>query len=210
MTELETWFERMPAVAILRGVRPDEVVEIGDALYEAGIGIIEVPLNSPDPLTSINKLSAHCGDRCVIGAGTVLSPADVDAVADAGGKIIVTPNTNTNVIKRSIERGTLPMPGWATATDAFAAYGAGARYLKLFPASTYGTDHVKAVAAVLPGDAKILAVGGVGAETVQQWIDVGVDGFGMASNLYKPGFSAEEVSVRAAEIVSAIQATKEG
>ena len=210
MKELETWFERMPVVAILRGVKPDEVIEIGEALYKAGIGVIEVPLNSPDPLESINKLSTTMGDRCVVGAGTVLSVEDVDAVADAGGLIAVTPNTNPQVIERSIERSMVPMPGWATPTDAFAAYDAGARYLKLFPAATYGVGHIKAVSAVLPADVKVLAVGGVGADNVKEWLDAGVDGFGMATNVYKPGFSAGEVFQYASEIVSAIENARNG
>lgn len=208
MKELEIWFERMPVVAILRGVKPDEVVDIGEALYRAGVGVIEVPLNSPDPLASIEILGKTMGDRCVVGAGTVLTVEDADNVADVGGKIAVTPNTNVDVIKRSIERGMVPMPGWATATDAFEAYYAGARYLKLFPAATYGVGHVQAVSAVLPADVKLLAVGGAGATNVKEWLDAGVDGFGMASNVYKPGFSAEDVFQRASEIVSAIEAER--
>lgn len=205
MKELEAWFERMPAVAILRGVRTDEVVEIGETLYEAGMGVIEVPLNSPDPFASIEKLSEAMGDRCVVGAGTVLTIQDADRVADAGGRIAVTPNTNPDVIKRSIARGMVPMPGWATPTDAFQAYDAGARYLKLFPAATYGVGHVRAVSAVLPADAKLLAVGGAGVDNIKEWLDAGVDGFGMASNVYKPGYSAKEVFERARGIVEAIE-----
>jgi len=210
MKELETWFERMPVVGILRGVKPDEVIDIGEALYKAGIGIIEVPLNSPEPLESINKLSVAMGDRCIVGAGTVLTVKDADNVADAGGVIAVTPNTNTAVIKRSLERGMTPMPGWATATDAFEAYDAGARYLKLFPAATYGVGHVKAVSAVLPDDVRLLAVGGAGASNIQEWLDAGVDGFGMATNVYKPGFSAGEVFQRACEIVDAVKSARNG
>ena len=208
MKQLEAWFERMPTVAILRGVKPDEVVDIGEALYKAGMGVIEVPLNSPEPLVSISKLSEALGDRCVIGAGTVLTTEQVDEVADAGGIIAVTPNTNTDVIKRSIERGMVPMPGWATPTEAFQAYFAGARYLKLFPAASYGVGHVKAVKAVLPSDAKLLAVGGAGADNINAWLEAGVNGFGMASNLYKPGFSAGEVFQRASEIVAAIETAR--
>ena len=121
MTEkLESWFATMPVIAILRGVRPEEVVGIGEAVYKAGIGIIEVPLNSPDPLASIKNLAQALGDRCVIGAGTVLTEADVVAVAAAGGEIIVSPNTNLEVIKQSLALGLVPMPGWATVTEAFA------------------------------------------------------------------------------------------
>jgi 2-dehydro-3-deoxyphosphogalactonate aldolase len=206
--KLENWFAQMPVVAILRGVRPEEVLEIGEALYRAGIGIIEVPLNSPDPLTSIKTLAQAMGDRCVIGAGTVLTEADVVGVAAAGGEIIVSPNTNAAVIERSLESGLVPMPGWATATDAFAAYQAGARYLKLFPAATYGAGHIKGVRAVLPNDCKLLAVGGVGADAADEWLQAGVDGFGIGSEIYKPGYSAEQVYQSAAAIVAAITAVK--
>jgi 2-dehydro-3-deoxyphosphogalactonate aldolase len=209
MTEkLENWFAQMPVVAILRGVRPEEVLEIGEALYSAGIGIIEVPLNSPEPLTSIKTLAQAMGDRCVIGAGTVLTEADVVGVAAAGGEIIVSPNTNLVVIDRSLEAGLVPMPGWATATDAFAAYQAGARYLKLFPAATYGSGHIKGVRAVLPNDCKLLAVGGVGADAADEWLKAGVDGFGIGSEIYKPGYSAEQVYQSAAAITAAITAVK--
>lgn len=207
MTEqLETWFSTMPVIAILRGVRPEEVVEIGEALYRAGIGIIEVPLNSPEPLVSINNLAQALGDRCVIGAGTVLTEADVVAVAAAGGEIIVSPNTNIEVIKQSLELGLVPMPGWATVTEAFLAYQTGARYLKLFPAATYGPGHIKASRAVLPDQCKLLAVGGVGADMAEQWLGAGIHGFGVGSELYKPGDSAEQVYESARAVVEAITA----
>lgn len=209
MTEkLENWFAQMPVVAILRGVRPEEALDIGEALCSAGIGIIEVPLNSPDPLTSIKTLAQAMGDRCVIGAGTVLTEADVAGVAKAGGEIIVSPNTNVAVIEHSLEAGLVPMPGWATATEAFAAYQAGARYLKLFPAATYGSGHIKGVRAVLPNDCKILAVGGVGADAADEWLAAGVDGFGIGSELYRPGHSAEQVYRSATAIVTAIAAAR--
>lgn len=209
MTEkLENWFAKMPVVAILRGVQPEEVLDIGEALYSAGIGIIEVPLNSPDPLTSIKTLAQAMGDRCVIGAGTVLTEADVVGVTAAGGEIIVSPNTNAAVIERSLVAGLVPMPGWATATEAFAAYRAGARYLKLFPAATYGSGHIKGVRAVLPNDCKVLAVGGVGADAADEWLQAGVDGFGIGSEIYKPGYSAEQVHQSATAIVTAIAAVR--
>lgn len=209
MTEkLENWFAKMPVVAILRGVQPEEVLDIGEALYSAGIGIIEVPLNSPDPLTSIKTLAQAMGDRCVIGAGTVLTEADVVGVTAAGGEIIVSPNTNAAVIERSLVAGLVPMPGWATATEAVAAYRAGARYLKLFPAATYGSGHIKGVRAVLPNDCKVLAVGGVGADAADEWLQAGVDGFGIGSEIYKPGYSAEQVHQSATAIVTAIAAVR--
>lgn len=205
MNKLEEWFERMPVVAILRGIRPDEVVEIGEALYRAGIGIMEVPLNSPDPLLSIERLRGAMGNRCVVGAGTVLTDEDVVGVAQAGGEIAVSPNTNADLIQRSIELGLTPMPGWATATDAFLAYQAGARYLKLFPAATYGPGHVYALSAVLPKDTKLLAVGGVGASVASQWLQAGITGFGIGTEIYVPGRSASEVFERAGQVVAAIK-----
>jgi 2-dehydro-3-deoxyphosphogalactonate aldolase len=208
--KLESWFAQMPVVAILRGVRPEQVVAIGEALYKAGIGIIEVPLNSPEPMESIKSLADALGDRCVIGAGTVLTEADAEGVAAAGGQIAVSPNTDPAVITRSLALGMVPMPGWATVTEALIAYQAGARYLKLFPAATYGPEHVKGASAVLPTDCKVLAVGGVGANSAAAWLSAGVDGFGIGSELYKPGDSAEQVHQRAVAVVAAFKTAREG
>jgi 2-dehydro-3-deoxyphosphogalactonate aldolase len=208
--KLESWFAQMPVVAILRGVRPEQVVAIGEALYKAGIGIIEVPLNSPEPMESIKSLADALGDRCVIGAGTVLTEADAEGVAAAGGQIAVSPNTDPAVITRSLALGMVPMPGWATVTEALVAYQAGARYLKLFPAATYGPEHVKGASAVLPTDCKVLAVGGVGANSAAAWLSAGVDGFGIGSELYKPGDSAEQVHQRAVAVVAAFKTAREG
>ena len=198
------WMESMPIVAILRGVTPAEADEIGAAVHRAGIGIIEVPLNSPDPLLSIRALVDSLGQECVVGAGTVLTTDAVEQVADAGGEIIVSPNTNTDVIARSVELGLTPMPGWGTPSEAFAAYQAGARYLKLFPASTFGPAHIRASRAVLPADARILAVGGAGAHNLPEWLQAGAEGFGIGSELYKPGFSADQVFATATQVVSAV------
>ena len=209
MTEkLEAWFARMPVVAILRGVGPEEVVAIGEALVNAEIGIIEVPLNSPEPYDSIRRLTDTLGDRAIVGAGTVMTLEQAEAVAEAGGEIAVTPNTNPAIIKRSIELGMLPMPGWATPTEAFAAYHAGARYLKLFPASTYGPGHIKAVSAVLSDECKLLAVGGVGASVAPAWLQAGIDGFGIGSELYSRGDSAEEVAAAAVKVVATIRSAR--
>ncbi len=203
--DLTAWFEKMPVVAIIRGVQPGEAVDIGQAIFEAGIGIIEVPLNSPEPFSSIRNLSVDLGEDCVIGCGTLTNQEDAKRVADAGGQIAVTPNTKVGVIKRSIELGMIPMPGWATPSEAFKAYEAGARYLKLFPAATYGADHIKAVKAVLPNDAKVLAVGGAGAGNAREWLAAGADGFGIGSDIYKAGRSAEDVHKRSKSIVEAIR-----
>lgn len=208
-TLLESWLDKVPVVAIIRGVKPEEAAEIGAAILEAGVGVIEVPLNSPQPFQSIENLSQSLGDRCVIGCGTLLSVEDAQRVADAGGTIAVTPNTNVSVIKRCIELSMIPMPGWATPSEAFAAYHAGARYLKLFPAGTYGAGHVKALRAVLPTDTKVLAVGGVGAHNAAEWLAAGVNGFGIGSEIYKAGRSATEVYQRTSEIVESIKAAQQ-
>ena len=205
MNKLENWFKKMPVIAILRGIKPSEVVAVGSALYEAGIGIIEVPLNSPEPLVSIEKLAKVLGNECVIGAGTVLSETDVTLIANAGGEIVVAPNTNIDVIQKSIALGLTPMPGWSSATEAFAAYQAGARYLKLFPATTYGTQHVRAIRAVLPTDSKLLAVGGISADATAEWLQAGIDGFGIGTEIYTPGASIQEVCKHANSVVAKIQ-----
>jgi 2-dehydro-3-deoxyphosphogalactonate aldolase len=196
-------FAEMPLVAILRGVTPDEVVALADALIEADIRIVEVPLNSPQPLVSLSRLADRFAGRLVCGAGTVLTPRDVDAVADAGGQIVVSPDTSPAVIRRTVKRGLTPLPGFATATEAFAALEAGATHLKLFPATTYGPGHVTALTAVLPANTRILAVGGVGPEQMADWWAAGVRGFGLGSDLYKAGRSVEDVFARAKAAVKA-------
>ena len=190
-------------IAILRGIRPDEILDVAQALVEAGVRGIEVPLNSPDPLVSIQRLTEKYGADCLCGAGTVLKPEQVDAVAQAGGKLIVTPNVNPAVIRRSVELGLHTVPGFATATEAFAALDAGATALKLFPASTYGVQHLKALRAVLPKSIKVFAVGGIGVRTMPEWIEAGVDGVGFGSEIYAVNRTAADVSVRAKAIVEA-------
>ena len=202
---LEEALGEVPIVAIIRGVKPDEVTAIAEALYSAGVRVVEVPMNSPDPLESIRRLSAMT-DRIVHGAGTVLSPEVVDQVAEAGGRIIVSPNCDPAVIRRTIERGLAPMPGFGSVSEAFTAYGAGARYLKLYPATTYGPGHVKALLDVLPKDAVVQPVGGVTPDSMKDWWAVGARGFGMGGDLYKPGFTPDEVHRRALAAVSAVRA----
>ncbi len=200
-------FAEMPLVAILRGVRPDEVAAIADALFAAGIRIVEVPLNSPQPLESIARLATR-GDQLVIGAGTVTRVAEVEAVVAAGGRIIVSPNMDAGVIGRALALGAVPLPGVATATEAFAALAAGAPVLKLFPAASYGPAHLKALGAVLPAGTAVLPVGGVGPAHMAEWWAAGARGFGLGGDLYRPGMAPAEVGARAAEAVAAIAALR--
>jgi 2-dehydro-3-deoxyphosphogalactonate aldolase len=192
-------------VAILRGVDPDKVVEIGETLHEAGIRAIEVPLNSPRPFVSIERLSAALGAHCLCGAGTVLSVENVARARDAGARLIVSPNTDRAVIAKAVSLGMEVLPGFATATEAFAALSAVAARLKLFPASTYGVGHLKALKAVLPKDAGIYAVGGIGAEDVAAWRVAGASGFGFGSELFKPDYAVAEIARRAARLVKAMK-----
>jgi len=196
----------LPLVAILRGVTPARVEGVAAALFEAGIRAIEVPLNSPEPFKSIELLARTYGDRCLTGAGTVLDIANVDRVADVGGRLLVTPNTNRAVIARGVEKKMVVMPGFYTPSEAFAAIAAGARTLKLFPASTGGIAHLKALLAVLPKDVPVYAVGGVDAGNMKEWRQAGAAGFGMGSDLFKPDFSDAEISVRARQCVAAFRA----
>lgn len=199
-------FAQCPLIAILRGVLPDEVEAIGDALVDAGFTLIEVPLNSPDPLDSIARLKRRLSDRAMVGAGTVLRESDVAAVADAGGTLIISPNANPTVIAASAARGLISLPGIATPTEAFAAVDAGATALKLFPAEAASPAVLKAMRAVLPKDMRVLPVGGIAPDTMQPWRDAGAAGFGLGSALYKPGLTALEVGERAAAFVAAIRA----
>jgi 2-dehydro-3-deoxyphosphogalactonate aldolase len=204
---LEEALLETPLIAIIRGVRPDEAVAIGEALVRAGIRIIEAPLNSPDPFASIAALVRAFGDQAVIGAGTVLKAEDVERLAEIGGKIIVAPNTAGDVIARAVDLGLTPMPGFFTPSEAFAALAAGAAHLKLFPAATGGFAHMKAIRAVLPGEARLYAVGSVQPRDFRQWRDAGAVGLGLGSELYKPGMTAEDVYERA---VQAVQTCREG
>ncbi|MGC6399342.1 2-dehydro-3-deoxy-6-phosphogalactonate aldolase [Sphingomonas sp. FW199] len=197
-------FARCPLIAILRGVQPDEVVPIGEALIAAGFTLIEVPLNSPRPLDSIARLASVAGDRAVIGAGTVLTVADVDAVAAAGGTMIISPNTDAAVIGASVNAGLVSLPGMATPSEGFAALAAGAHALKLFPAEGASPAVLKAMRAVLPAGTRVLPVGGIDPGNMQPWLDAGAAGFGLGSALYRPGYSAEQVGERARAFVAAL------
>ncbi|WP_447929581.1 2-dehydro-3-deoxy-6-phosphogalactonate aldolase [Sphingopyxis fribergensis] len=198
-------FARCPLIAILRGVKPDEVEAVGEALVEAGFSLIEVPLNSPDPLDSIGRLADRMKGRAVIGAGTVLTTADVAAVADAGGTMIISPNTNVDVIAASARAGLVSLPGFATPSEAFAALGAGATALKLFPAEAASPAVLKAFGAVVPAGTRLLPVGGIAPETMAPWLAAGAAGFGLGSALYRPGLSAKEVGDRARAFIAALR-----
>lgn len=201
----ETAFSACPLVAILRGLTPDAAPDVGDALVEAGFTLIEVPLNSPEPLRSIALLAERLAGRALVGAGTVLTPAQVGAVADAGGTLVVSPNTDAAVIGATVEAGLIALPGYQTPTEAFAALAAGATALKLFPADVATPLALKAHRAVLPAGTRVLAVGGVTPDSIAGWRQAGADGFGLGSNLYRPGKAAADVARDADAFVAAIR-----
>jgi 2-dehydro-3-deoxyphosphogalactonate aldolase len=196
-------FAECPLVAILRGITADEAEAIGGALVEAGVRIIEVPLNSPDPLASIGRLARRFGDDALIGAGTVLDPADVPRIAEAGGRLVVSPGTDPQVIAATVAAGIVSAPGFFTPSEAFAAIRAGAHALKLFPAEAAPPAVVKAQRAVLPKDVPLIVVGGITPERMADYRAAGADGFGLGSALYAPGCTADEVAARARRFVAA-------
>lgn len=198
----------LPLVAILRGVKPEEAVGIGEALVAEGFRLIEVPLNSPQPFASIQRLATALAGKAVIGAGTVLKPGDVDAVADAGGSLIVMPHTDVEVIRRAKELKLTAVPGFATPSEAFAALNSGADALKLFPAEANPPQVLKAMKAVLPKSVAVLPVGGIAPDSMKAYVEAGAGGFGLGSALYKPGASAVEVAARAKAFVAAWTAIK--
>jgi 2-dehydro-3-deoxyphosphogalactonate aldolase len=190
-------------IAILRGLEPEMAVEMGAALVESGIRIIEVPLNSPQPLLSIERLATRFGGQALIGAGTVLTPAQVRDVAAAGGRLIVSPNMNRAVIECTLQQGLESLPGVMTATEAFAALDAGAGHLKLFPASSLGAAHLRALRDVLPTDVRVWAVGGAAAANLRDWVTAGAAGIGVGGALFTPGTSSATLAQRARELVAA-------
>lgn len=203
--DFRRYFEECPLVAIIRGVRPNEAEAIADALYEGGIRIIEVPLNSPDPLESIRVISEKFGNRTLVGAGTVIGPDDVAKVAEAGGRLIVSPNTNTSVIEATVASGLVSSPGFFTPSEAFAAIRAGAHSIKLFPAEAASPAVVKSQRAVLPKDIPLIVVGGVTPESVPDWMNAGADGFGLGGSLYKAGQETQATLEKAQAFVAAVK-----
>ena len=194
---LGRYLAECPLVAIIRGVTPGEAVAIGEVLHEEGIRIIEVPLNSPDPLESIRLIAGALGDRALVGAGTVLDPADVRRVAEAGGRLIISPNTYTPVIEATVAAGLVSMPGYFTPSEAFEAVRAGAHSLKLFPAEAASPTVVKGQLAVLPKHIPLLVVGGITPGNMRPYLEAGAKGFGLGSGLYKPGQTPEQVRMQA-------------
>jgi 2-dehydro-3-deoxyphosphogalactonate aldolase len=197
-------FARCPLVAILRGVKPDEVEDIGEALVSAGFTLIEVPMNSPDPLDSIARLAKRFEGRAQIGAGTVLTEAQVAQVEDAGGTMIISPNANLKVIAASAAKGLVSLPGIFTMSEAFAALDTGATALKLFPAEAANPTVLKAMRAVLHKAARVLPVGGIAPDNMDPWWAAGASGFGLGSALYKVGLTAEQVGANARAFVAAL------
>ena len=190
-------------VAILRGVRPDEAMAIGSAVFEAGIEAIEVPLNSPDPFRSIEMLAKALPSAALVGAGTVLTPKHVEELDRAGGRLLVSPNVDAAVLARAADFGMVTMPGVLTPTEAFTAIACGASALKFFPASVIGPKGIAAMKAVLPADTVVGAVGGVSEKDFADYGRIGVRHFGLGSSLYSPGASVETVRQRAVAAVSA-------
>jgi 2-dehydro-3-deoxyphosphogalactonate aldolase len=204
MSELTHWLERCPLVAILRGVRPDEVEAIGAVLVEAGFVIIEVPVNSPEPMTSIRRLAERFGHQALIGAGTVTEERQIGEIAGAGGRLIVMPHASPSIIGWAKAAGLIALPGFATPTEALAALAAGADGLKLFPAEANPPAVLKAMKAVLPPRVPVLPVGGIAPEKMASYWAAGARGFGLGSALYAPGMSAAAVRARAEAFIAEI------
>jgi 2-dehydro-3-deoxyphosphogalactonate aldolase len=202
---LHRYLDECPLVAIIRGVSPADAEAIGEAVQAGGIRIIEVPLNSPEPLTSIELLAKRFGDSMLVGAGTVLTSDQVQQVKDAGGRIIVSPNTNVEVVAAAAQARLVSSPGYFTPSEAFAAIEAGATSLKLFPAEGASPSVLKAHLAVLPRGIPLLPVGGIAPDNMRPWLDAGASGFGLGSGLYKPGQSAADTLKKARAYVEGLR-----
>ena len=203
--DFQTYLAECPLVAIIRGVTPADAEAIAGAIYDGGIRIIEVPLNSPEPFDSIRIIAGRFGDRVLVGAGTVLDPADVSRVAQAGGRLVVSPNTNAAVIGATVAAGLVSSPGYFTPSEAFEAIRAGAHAIKLFPAEAASPAVVKSQRAVLPKDVPLIVVGGVTPESISGWMAAGADGFGLGGGLYKPGQDPQSTLEKARAFVAAVK-----
>jgi 2-dehydro-3-deoxyphosphogalactonate aldolase len=208
--DVKGWLARCPLVAILRGVKPSEVESIGHALERAGIAIVEVPLNSPEPFESIATLSRIFGDRMMIGAGTLTKPSQVAELAAAGGRLVVTPHADTTIVRAAKDAGMIAFPGFFNPTEAFALLAAGADGIKLFPAEVLGPPMLKAMLAVLPKSTIVIPVGGIDVNNVAPWMAAGALGLGIGSSIYKPGDDAVVVEKKARALVAAVHAYRNG
>lgn len=206
----EALFDRTPLVAILRGIAPDTAAGIDDALVREGFGLIEVPLNSPEPMRTIADFARRQAGKAMIGAGTVLTPDRVDALAEAGGSLVVAPNFDAAVVRRARELGLVSAPGIATPSEAFAALAVGADALKIFPAEMIPPAAVKAMRAVLPKETRLVIVGGVTPDSMKAYLAAGANGFGIGSSLYKPGENADSVARKARDFVAALREARGG
>ena len=204
----DTFPGETPIVAILRGIAPDDVEAVAEAIIESGVNTLEVPLNSPQPFQSIERLAVRFGDKALIGAGTVTTLEEVDRVADAGGRVVVSPNTNANVIAATKRRDLYSLPGVYTASEAFTALHAGADGLKIFPAEIFPPSAVSALNAVLPALTPLFIVGGVNEISIGEYVDAGAIGFGVGSSLYKPGKSISDIRADATAFIKAFQHAK--
>ncbi|MAA65145.1 MAG: 2-dehydro-3-deoxy-6-phosphogalactonate aldolase [Alteromonadaceae bacterium] len=201
--DFDTCFSELPLIAILRGVKPTEVISIVSALVESGFRLIEVPLNSPDPFASIAALTERFGDQAFIGAGTVTRVEQVQSLKDAGGQLMVMPHSDVEVIRAGVAAGMTVIPGFMTPTEAFSALAAGAHALKLFPADLVGVAGLKAMRSILPPDVAIAPTGGISPENLGDYHQAGAQGFGLGSALYRPGMQADDVKVNAQAFVQA-------
>lgn len=204
VSTFERHFTACPLVAILRGLTPDDSVAVARAIFDAGITIIEVPLNSPEPYESIRLIAEALGDRALIGAGTVIEPAQVAKVRDSGGTLIVSPNTNADVIAATVDAKMISCPGMFTATEAFEALSAGAHALKFFPGDGASPPVIKALRAVLPKQVPLMVTGGVSEGNIASWMAAGANGVGLGSSLYKPGQDAASVGDNARRFMAAV------
>jgi 2-dehydro-3-deoxyphosphogalactonate aldolase len=204
----DQYFSQNRLIAILRGIKPNEVLAVGEAIFNAGWRCLEVPLNSPDPFESISRLVKRFGDTALIGAGTVLTAEDVEKVHKAGARLIVAPNTDADVVKAALARDMVMMPGVYTATEAFNAIKLGSKFLKIFPADSCGPGYIRALKSVLPTHIKVIPTGGIAVDTVASFHTAGCYAFGVGSSLYKPGTSADEVQKRAEALTAAVKDLK--
>jgi 2-dehydro-3-deoxyphosphogalactonate aldolase len=207
---MKQWLDRSPLIAILRGVRPDEVIPICAALEAAGVAIVEVPLNSPNPMESIRLLAENFGDRLLIGAGTVMTPAQVEEIAGVGGRLIVTPHADPEIVRTAKRLKMFAAPGFFTPAEAFSLLNAGADCIKLFPAEGSNPAALRGMRAIFPPGTLVIPVGGIAPDNIAVWHEAGAAGYGIGSSIYKPGDTAEIVGRKAATLVAACRVVKEG